>query len=61
MSHDARLIETTDCQLWVVEEHNVEPWASGFKGYREHLLRKLEDQLSAILAGGGERPGEKKK
>jgi ATP-binding cassette, subfamily F, member 1 len=58
VSHDARLIETTDCVLWVVEDQNVWPWESGFKGYREHLLRKLEDQLAAILPGGGERPGE---
>ena len=58
VSHDARLIETTDCVLWVVEDQNVWPWETGFKGYREHLLRKLEDQLAAILPGGGERPGE---
>eukprot|EP00607_Mallomonas_marina_P010219 CAMPEP_0182421412 /NCGR_PEP_ID=MMETSP1167-20130531/6794_1 /TAXON_ID=2988 /ORGANISM="Mallomonas Sp, Strain CCMP3275" /LENGTH=871 /DNA_ID=CAMNT_0024598533 /DNA_START=169 /DNA_END=2784 /DNA_ORIENTATION=- len=60
VSHDARLIETTECQLWVVEDHNVTPWESGFAGYRSHLLRQLEDQVSAIIAGGGERPGEKK-
>ncbi|CAM9198842.1 unnamed protein product, partial [Ectocarpus fasciculatus] len=46
VSHDARLIETTDCQLWVVEDQNVTPWESGFAGYRAHLLRKLEEQLS---------------
>jgi ATP-binding cassette, subfamily F, member 1 len=60
VSHDARLIESTDCQLWVVEDQNVSPWESGFAGYREHLLRKLEEQLATILPGGGERPGEKK-
>ena len=58
VSHDARLIETTNCVLWVVEDQNVWPWETGFKGYREHLLKKLEDQLAAILPGGGERPGE---
>jgi len=56
VSHDARLIETCECQLWVVEEQNVTPWETGFNGYRAHLLKKLEDQLSAIVAGGGERP-----
>lgn len=60
VSHDARLIETVECQLWVVEEHNVYPWEKGFQNYRGHLLKQLEDQLSAIIAGGGERPGEKK-
>ena len=54
VSHDARLIETTNCQLWVVEEQNVWPWESGFAGYREHLLRKLEEQMSIVIAGSGE-------
>jgi energy-coupling factor transporter ATP-binding protein EcfA2 len=40
VSHDARLIETTECQLWVVEDHNVTPWESGFAGYRNHLVGK---------------------
>ena len=56
VSHDARLIETTNCQLWVVEEQNVTPWESGFQGYRDHLLAKLEAQLAAIMPGAGERP-----
>lgn len=56
VSHDARLIESTDCQLWVVEDQNVTPWSSGFAGYREHLLKKLEEQLAAIMPGSGERP-----
>ena len=60
VSHDARLIETVECQLWVVEDQNVYPWEAGFQNYRSHLLQQLEDQLSAIIAGGGERPGEKK-
>lgn len=55
VSHDARLIETTNCQLWVVEDQNVWPWAEGFANYREELLRRLEDQISAIVAGGGEK------
>ena len=61
VSHDARLIESCECQLWVVEDQNVYPWQkNGFDGYRAHLLKKLEEQLSAIVAGGGERPGDKK-
>jgi ATP-binding cassette subfamily F protein 1 len=55
VSHDARLIETTNCQLWVVEEQNVWPWEAGFADYRADLLHKLEAQLSVIIAGGGER------
>jgi ATP-binding cassette, subfamily F, member 1 len=59
VSHDARLIETVECQLWVVEDRNVHPWKTGFQGYKEHLLKKLEDQLAAILPGSGERPQDK--
>jgi ATP-binding cassette subfamily F protein 1 len=54
VSHDARLIETVECQLWVVEDRNVTPWVKGFADYRQHLLTKLEEQMSAIIAGGGE-------
>jgi len=51
------LIETTNCQLWVVEDQNVTPWVEGFANYRAHLLKKLEEQLAAIMPGSGERPG----
>ena len=56
VSHDARLIETTDCQLWVVDDQNCRPWQGGFNGYREYLLDKLEEQLTSIVPGSGERP-----
>jgi len=56
VSHDARLIETTECQLWVVEDQGLTPWEAGFANYRQHLLTKLEEQLNAILPGAGERP-----
>jgi ABC-type multidrug transport system ATPase subunit len=59
VSHDARLIESVECQLWVVEDHNVTPWQTGFDGYRSYLLKKLEEQLAAIMPGSGERPDEK--
>lgn len=59
VSHDARLIETVECQLWVVEDQNVTPWTTGFNGYREYLLKKLEEQLAAIMPGSGERPDSK--
>eukprot|EP00606_Chrysophyceae_sp_TOSAG23-5_P000721 GSChrysophyteH2.ASY1.ANO1.292.1 assembled CDS len=61
VSHDARLIEACECQLWVVDEQNVYPWQQdGFAGYKNHLLKKLEEQMSSIVAGAGERPGDKK-
>ncbi len=60
VSHDARLIETVECQLWVVDDKNVTPWQTGFDGYRKYLLKKLEEQLAAILPGSGERPKDSK-
>lgn len=59
VSHDARLIETIECQLWVVEDQNVTPWLAGFKDYRQKLLQQLEEQLAAIMPGSGERPKDK--
>lgn len=56
VSHDARLIETTQCQLWVVENNDCVPWSTGFQGYREYLLEKLEQQMQTIVPGSGERP-----
>lgn len=56
VSHDARLIESTNCQLWVVDDFDVSPWEDGFADYRDYLLEKLEEQASAILPGSGERP-----
>ncbi len=56
VSHDARLIETTDCQLWVVENKGVTFWNSGFAEYRQNLLNQLEAQLNIIMPGSGERP-----
>lgn len=61
VSHDARLIESTECQLWVVEDQGVHPWVEGFANYRTHLLKKLEEQLALIIPGGGERPADKEK
>lgn len=56
VSHDARLIETTECQLWVVENQGLTPWEEGFQNYRQHLLKQLEDQMNTIMPGSGERP-----
>lgn len=56
VTHDARLINSINARLWVVDDLDCEEWESGFEGYREHLLRQLEEQMSAIVAGSGERP-----
>jgi len=51
VTHDARLIEATESQLWVVEERSVIAWGEDFTTYRNYLLQKLEDQM-AHMSGG---------
>jgi ATP-binding cassette subfamily F protein 1 len=47
VSHDARLIESTNCRMWVVDKQCVEPFAGNFEGYRGMLLAQLEEQMAA--------------
>ncbi len=61
VTHDARLIEATDCCLWIVDNQKVTPWQAGFEEYKEFLLRQLEERLvlqearrakKAVTSGG---------
>ena len=45
VTHDARLIESCDCQLWVVEKLGVTPWTEGFEDYKDTLLEEMEVQM----------------
>mmetsp|Transcript_399 Transcript_399/g.565 ORF Transcript_399/g.565 Transcript_399/m.565 type:complete len:755 (+) Transcript_399:795-3059(+) len=45
VTHDQRLIENCDCNLWVVEKQKVTPWEKGFGDYKETLLREMEEQI----------------
>jgi len=45
VTHDARLIESCDCKLWVVEKQGVTPWEEGFEDYKSELLRVMELQM----------------
>ena len=47
VTHDARLIEQTESQLWVVEDRDFRPWPGSFDSYRAELLRRLEEQMAA--------------
>ena len=38
VSHDARLIYSTDCVLWVCERQTVEEMEGGFDAYRDEIL-----------------------
>lgn len=46
VSHDARLIETTDCRLWVVDNQEVVQFEAGFDAYRQDILQQLENQMA---------------
>lgn len=53
VTHDARLIEATESQLWVVEDRQVIKWGEEFSNYREYLLKKLEAQMEAMHGNKG--------
>ena len=41
VSHDARLIQETDCQLWVIEERGISEIDGGFDDYKTEVLQAL--------------------
>lgn len=53
VSHDSRLICETDCQLWVVEENNINEIDGGFDDYREEILKELGEEINALGATAG--------
>ena len=55
VTHDARLIEATESQLWVVEDRKVIAWGEEFSNYRDYLLQKLEDQMAALGVASGKK------
>ncbi|XP_057317696.1 ATP-binding cassette sub-family F member 1-like [Hydractinia symbiolongicarpus] len=47
VSHDARLILETNCQLWVVEDKSIEEIDGDFEDYRKELLEALGESVAA--------------
>lgn len=47
MSHDARLILETNCQLWIVEEKSIEEIDGDFDDYRKEILESLGESVVA--------------
>ncbi|KAL0962114.1 hypothetical protein UPYG_G00335850 [Umbra pygmaea] len=45
VSHDARLITETSCQLWVVEERSVNQIDGDFEDYKREVLESLGETL----------------
>eukprot|EP01060_Flectonema_neradi_P034382 TRINITY_DN601_c0_g1_i1.p1 TRINITY_DN601_c0_g1~~TRINITY_DN601_c0_g1_i1.p1 ORF type:complete len:918 (+),score=298.93 TRINITY_DN601_c0_g1_i1:109-2862(+) len=50
ITHDARLIETVQANLWVVEDNNVVNFDGGVEEYREHIVKilDLEEERKAL-------------
>ena len=45
VSHDARLILETSCQLWVVEDQSITEVDGDFDDYRQEILEKLGEEV----------------
>merc|ERR1712232_172422 len=45
VTHDVRLIEECECNLWVVDHQKVTDWRAGFDNYKETLLKELEERI----------------
>lgn len=45
MSHDARLIQETDCQLWVIESQSISEIDGEFDDYRREVLQALGELI----------------
>ena len=45
VSHDARLILETSCQLWVVEDQEITEVDGDFDDYRQEILEKLGEEV----------------
>lgn len=45
VTHDQRLIEECDCELWIVDDQKVTPWVKGFDDYKENLLEEMEARV----------------
>jgi len=45
VTHDQRLIEKCECDLWVVDKQRVIKWEAGFDDYKESLLKEMEEAI----------------
>ena len=50
VTHDQRLIEECNCELWVVEKQGVTKWVAGFDDYKQDILRQLEEEATREAA-----------
>lgn len=45
VSHDARLITATECQLYVVENKGLRKFDGDFEDYKDEVMQELEEML----------------
>lgn len=45
VTHDQRLIEDCECDLWVVEKMGVTSWDAGFDDYKDAILKEMDDEI----------------
>jgi ATP-binding cassette subfamily F protein 1 len=46
VTHDQRLIDECNCELWVVEDQDAKKWSEGFDDYKDRILTKIQDQAA---------------
>lgn len=42
VSHDARLLMMTNCEMWLMDNQTVHTIEGGYEAYRDSLLEKME-------------------
>uniref|UniRef100_A0A7S1B7A2 ABC transporter domain-containing protein n=1 Tax=Corethron hystrix TaxID=216773 RepID=A0A7S1B7A2_9STRA len=55
VTHDARLIEDCELELWVVEKEGVTKWTEGFEDYKTTLLEEMERAMEKEAAERAEK------
>lgn len=46
VTHDQRLIDECECELWVVQEQDAKKWPEGFDDYKSDILDKIEKRAA---------------
>ena len=42
VSHDARLLIMTNCEMWLMDNQTVKPIEGGYEAYRDSLLEQMD-------------------
>ena len=51
MSHDARLILETNCELWECSDRTLHKFNGDFLDYREAVLQSIESPEGTVIEG----------